>query len=67
MREEIDAYFKFLSNFHKVDRPKVPKFDVEAFKDRNYLETFDDFTDLRDFLESVELDIDYLEGKGGDN
>ena len=63
MLEEINAYFEYLSNFHEVEIPRGSKYDYEVFAHADYLDIISEFDNILDFNESVDLDIDYLEGE----
>ena len=52
MKEEIEAYEKYLLNFGVVERPVFPKFDVLAYTDNEYVyvveELMNDFNNIDD-------------------
>ena len=37
MNEFVDAYIEFLQNFTELERPIMPKFDVSAYTESEYV------------------------------
>jgi len=37
MNEFVDAYIEFLQNFRELERPIMPKFDVSAYTESEYV------------------------------
>ena len=63
MREEIEAYQKYLLNFGVVEKPKMPKFDVEAYTDNEYLSFVYDELKIYDKIDDEYLTIQHLKGE----
>lgn len=63
MDEEIKAYQEYLLSFGEVIRPLMPKFDLLAYTDNEYLiainSVMEDYLRVDDF----QLMIDYLKGE----
>lgn len=62
MDEEINAYIKYLLDFGMVKKPIMPKFDVTAYTDNEYLSAI--FQSLRDFdfFDDEYLTVEHLRG-----
>ena len=62
MDEEIIAYQEYLLSFGAVNKPYMPKFDLRAYTDNEYLmvinSVMEDYSEVDDF----QLTIDYLKG-----
>ena len=63
MDEEIKAYQEYLLSFVEIKKPIMPKFDLLAYTDNEYLNAIklvlEDYFRVDDF----ELTIDYLKGE----
>ena len=55
MNEEINEYIKYLFCFGEVKKPKMPKFDVFAYTDNEYLSVINGV--MRDY---ENIDDEYL-------
>ena len=62
MRQEIEAYQKYLLNFGVVEKPKMPKFDESAYTDNEYLSLILSLMKDFDVLDSEYLTIEHLKG-----
>ena len=62
MREEVVTYISYLNSFKPVSRPPKQEIDVGVYENLEYIETSKDLESTSDFLESLELDIDYILG-----
>lgn len=62
MLEEIMEYEKYLLNFVMVKKPKMPKFNIAAYTDNEYVNAIEnvvlDFENVKD----EHLTIRYLKG-----
>ncbi len=63
MDEQVNAYIKYLSNLKEISRPKMPKFDIEAYSDNEYKmainKVLEDYEGVDDFL----ITLHYLKGE----
>ena len=55
MNEEIKAYEEYLLNFGMVEKPQMPKFDLQAYTENEYTSAI--FELLKDF---DKIDDEYL-------
>ena len=62
MNEEIEAYIKYLSGFSLVSKPLMPKFDVGAYTESEYLSVVFELQKLFDFDEEY-LTLKHLKGE----
>ena len=63
MNEEIEAYMEYLLNFGMVQKPKMPRFDVGAYTDNEYLDTVFDVLKDMDNIDDEYLTHRHLEGE----
>ncbi len=63
MHDEIREYIAFLSKFTALDKPKMPKFDLDAYTDNEYLNAIDSI--MRDYenVDDEYLTIRYIKGE----
>ncbi len=62
MNEEIEEYEKYLLNFGVVNKPIMPKFDLLAYTDNEYLSAIFDINEVFDFVDDEHLTIMHLKG-----
>ena len=62
MDKEIEGYAKYLLNFGVVRKPQMPKFDVNAYTESEYLSVVFELEKLFNFDEEY-LIIRYLKGE----
>ena len=62
MKEEIEEYEKYLLNFGLVERPIMPKFDVLAYTDNEYISAISSIMADLDLLDDEYLLIQHLKG-----
>lgn len=63
MNEEIEEYVKYLSSFSMVEKPVMPKFNISAYTDNEYLNAIYDLMEDFDNVFDEYLTIDHLKGK----
>lgn len=63
MNEEIEEYMKYLLNFGMVQRPKMPRFDVGAYTDNEYVDTVFDILKDMDNIDDEYLTHQHLKGE----
>ena len=62
MHDEIGEYLKYLSTFAVVNKPKMPKFDFNAYTDSEYLLAIDDIIQCFNSFDDEHLTIAHLKG-----
>lgn len=62
MRKEIQEYEQYLLNFGEVKKPQMPKFDLLAYTDSEYLSAIFDTLEVFDFVDDEYLTIKHLKG-----
>ena len=62
MDEEIMAYQEYLLNFGVVKKPQMPKFDVSAYTENEYLSLIFDLMKDFDLVDDEYLTIKHLKG-----
>lgn len=62
MKEEIYEYFDYLLNFNAVEKPSMPKFNVSAYTENEYISAVNDL--MLDFekFDDFETTLKYLKG-----
>lgn len=63
MNEEIREYIKFLLNSQEIERPAMPKFDVSAYADYNYVSTISSILNDFDLIDDFAVTIEFLQGE----
>lgn len=63
MNEEIMEYVKYLLNFGMVQKPEMPKFDVNAYTDNEYLSAIFESMNAFDLIDDEQLTIKHLKGE----
>ena len=62
MDEEINEYIKYLFNFGEVIKPLMPKFNLMAYTDNEYLSAIENVMQDYDFVDDESVTIRYLKG-----
>jgi len=63
MDDEVSEYIAFLSKFVDVDKPRMPKFDLGAYTDNEYLSAMRELNHAYDLIYDEELYNRYLRGE----
>ena len=63
MDKEIREYEKYLINFGMVKKPKMPKFDISAYTDNEYLSILFESVTAFDLVDDEHLTIKHLKGE----
>ena len=63
MMDEIMAYVDFLLNFKEVQKPDMPKFNIGAYTDNEYLLAVFDLQKDFDFVDDDYLVVKHLKGE----
>ena len=62
MNEIAEAYIKFLSCFKTVNKPLMPKFDVHAYTESEYLNAIYSINKELEKIDDLNLTIQFLKG-----
>ncbi|MBE5741028.1 MAG: hypothetical protein E7351_00625 [Clostridiales bacterium] len=62
MNEEINAYVEYIKKIGTVHRPKMPKFDISAYSDNEYLSAIEGLNVDFDAIDDEYLTIRHLKG-----
>ncbi len=62
MYEEIEAYEKYLLNFRIVEKPIMPKFDLLAYTESEYLSTIFSISSEYDVVDDEYLTVERFKG-----
>ncbi len=62
MDEEINEYIKYLLNFGMVQKPLMPKFNLMAYTDNEYLLAIENIMFEYDLIDDECVTIRYLKG-----
>ena len=62
MLKEIMEYEKYLLNFDMVKKPKMPKFDIAAYTENEYVNAIKNVVSDFENIEDEHLTIHYLKG-----
>ncbi len=60
MKDEIKAYAEYLLNLGVVKKPDMPKFDVSAYTESEYLSTIFEINKDYENIDEEYLTIEYL-------
>ncbi len=62
MNEQADAYIHYIGTMRDFDKPKMPKFDVSAYTENEYVRAITTIENEFEYTDSFDLTIDYLKG-----
>ena len=62
MWEEIQEYEKYLLNFGVVNKPIMPKFDVSAYTDNEYISIINELLKDFDLIDDEYLTVNRFKG-----
>ena len=63
MQQEVYHYIEYLAHFKEVNRPKMPKFDVDAYTDIEYQKTIFEINDDFDKFDDLAVYEKFLKGE----
>ena len=63
MDEEIKEYQNYLFNFGMIEKPLMPKFDLLAYTDNEYLYAINSIMEEFKCIDDFQLTINYLRGE----
>ena len=62
MNEIVDAYIKFLLNSRELIRPAMPKFDVSAYTESEYVTAINDVMREYEYIDDLGVTEHFLKG-----
>ena len=62
MEEQVNAYIEYLAKFGEIKKPVLPKFDVLAYTENEYVKAVNSIESDFEFTDSVNLTEQYLKG-----
>ena len=62
MNDEILEYAEYLMNFGAVNKPKMPKFNYQAYTENEYLSAIWDIMQDFDQIDDMYLTLKHLKG-----
>lgn len=62
MIEFVNAYIEFLQNFAEVERPLMPKFDVSAYTESEYVTAINDVMREYEYIDDLGVTEHFLKG-----
>ena len=62
MNEFVDAYIKFLHGFKEIERPLMPKFNVFAYTESEYLNVVKELNEDYEFIDDLNITEHFLKG-----
>ena len=63
MDDIVSEYIAYLSNFREINKPLMPKFDINAYTDNEYLLIVKELNQDYDLILDEEVYSDYLKGE----
>lgn len=63
MEEQVNAYIEYLHRFGIVQKPVMPKFDVSAYTENEYVRAINTIEKDFEFDDCVSLTEQYLKGE----
>ena len=62
MNEFVDAYIEFLQCFKEIERPLMPKFNVLAYTESEYLNVIKELNTDYEFVDDLNITEHFLKG-----
>lgn len=63
MNEEILAYFEYLQKFKELEKPPMPKFDLLAYNDNEYMLAMKELEKEFDSIDDLQPTLKHLQGE----
>ncbi|MBR2969763.1 MAG: hypothetical protein IKC49_01775 [Clostridia bacterium] len=63
MNDIVSEYIAYLSKFVEINKPKMPKFDLYAYTDNEYLLIVKELNQDYDLIFDEDVYSDYLKGE----
>lgn len=60
MEEEINAYVDYLFGIKEINRAKMPKFDISAYTDNEYIKAIRDIERDYIYIDDIDVTIHHL-------
>ena len=58
----VEAYIEFLHSFTGLERPIMPKFDVSAYTESEYLNAINEINSNYEFVDDLSITEHFLKG-----
>lgn len=58
----VEAYIEFLQNFHELERPLMPKFNISAYTESEYVGAVDELIREYEFVDDLSITEHFLKG-----
>ena len=62
MIDLVEAYIEFLQNFTELERPLIPKFDVTAYTESEYVSAVEDILKDCEYIDDLSITEHFLKG-----
>jgi len=62
MFEFVNAYIEFLRDFKQLNRPEMPKFNVSAYTESEYLNAINEINLNYEFVDDLSITEHFLKG-----
>ena len=62
MNEFVDAYIEFLQNFTELELPVMPKFNLSAYTESEYLYAVEETIKDYEFIDDLSITEHFLKG-----
>ena len=62
MIDLVEAYIEFLQNFQELERPLMPKFNVSAYTESEYVGAVEDVMREYEFIDDLSVTEHFLKG-----
>ena len=62
MIDLVEAYIEFLQNFTELERPLMPKFNVSAYTESEYVSAVEDVLRDYEYIDDLSITEHFLKG-----
>lgn len=62
MNDYVEAYIEFLQNFQELERPVMPKFDVSAYTESEYVTAINEVVREYEYIDDLGVTEHFLKG-----
>ena len=63
MDKEVTGYLEYLANFCEISKPQMPKFNLDAYSDSEYLDAINLVMEDYKYVDDFDVTISHLKGK----
>ncbi len=63
MDEQVNAYIEYIGNMRQLTKPNMPKFDLSAYTENEYVKEIRSLEKEFENTDSVDLTIAFLKGE----